>query len=88
MGMQTFYFTFGVSDSFPYKGGWAEVVAHSKEAAIGLFRLRHADRHEGIVNCSDIYTEEQFKQTEMYTNGNFGHRCWERISMYVDFPSI
>lgn len=63
--MQRFFFTFGTSDKFPFHGGWVEVVAHDRAKAVATYRSRHPDVNEGIINCSDIYTEEQFMGTEM-----------------------
>ena len=28
-----------------------------------------------ICNCSIVYTEKDFKDTQMYISGNFGKRC-------------
>ncbi len=74
--MERFYFTFGSSEHFPYQGGWVEVFAPSRRLAVKTFRAHFPDRNEGIVNCSDIYTEEQFQKTEM-VNSNLGAACHE-----------
>lgn len=72
--MQKFYFTFGTSEHFPFQGGWVEVIAPNRLAAVRTFRERFPDRHDGIVNCSDIYTEEQFELSDM-SDGNLGATC-------------
>lgn len=74
--MEKFYFTFGTSDKFPFRGGWVEVFAPDYNAAIKAFRSKHPDVNEGIVNCSDIYTEERFMKTEM-VHDNLGATCHE-----------
>ena len=78
---QTFYFTYGLSSGMPFRKGWTEVQAKTRREAVALFRLIHPDRYDGIVNCSDIYDEETFKQTSMYKKGNFGVCCHEYISL-------
>ena len=75
------YFTFGTGGQ-PYVGGWVEVEAETIEQAVKLYRAVYPDKHEGIINCSSIYNEEEFKSTEMYKNGeNFGSGCHESISL-------
>lgn len=78
-----FYFTYG-SEGQPYIGGWTEVEAKDRHAACNAFRAYHPDKTEGLLNCSSVYDEEQFKRTEMYRSGNFGHRCHEVITLRRD----
>jgi len=73
-----YYFTYGADDNQPFHGGWTEVNALDIETACEVFSLLHPMR-EGYIHCASIYTEQQFKATDMYVNGNFGHRCHERI---------
>lgn len=75
--MKTFYFTYGTSGQ-PFVGGWTEVNAPNRGAA---FRAYHPDKTEGLLNCSSVYDEEHFKQTEMFTSGNFNRRCHEVITL-------
>ena len=82
MMRETFFFTYG-SEGHPFYGGWTIVGAESREQAVALFRLVHPDRIEGIINCADIYTVDQFLTTNMYKEGNFGHRCYEVITLEV-----
>lgn len=74
--MERFYFTFGTSQQFPYRGGWIEVHAPDYHAAVKTFRKKFPDINEGIVNCSDIYTATQFEKSEMI-DGNLGAFCHE-----------
>lgn len=62
-------------------GGWTEVEAPDAHAACAAFRAYHPDRTEGLLNCSSVYDEERFKQTEMYRSGNFNRRCHEVITL-------
>lgn len=81
--MERFYFTFGTSEQFPHRGGWVEVIAPDRHAAIRTFRAKYPDIHEGIVNCADIYDEAQFKRSEM-AHGNLGAACHEVLSLYEE----
>lgn len=78
--MEKFYFTYGLN-GHPYQGGWTTVIAEDEETAIGVFRAYHPDRTPGLLDCSDVYTEAQFKKTKMYRNhNNFGKGLCEVIS--------
>lgn len=79
--MPQFYFTYG-TDGQPFVGGWTEIEAPNEESARAVFRAFHPDRHQGLLNCCDVYTEERFKKTGMAgPEGNFGRRCRERITV-------
>lgn len=76
--MPKFYFTYG-TEGQPFVGGWTEVEAPSASAACAAFQVYHSDKTEGLLNCSSVYTEDQFKHTRMYAEGNFGSHCHETI---------
>lgn len=57
---QSFFYTFGTSDSFPYKKGWVEVQAPNRGEADKLFRSRFPDRTAGILNCAFVYDQVSF----------------------------
>lgn len=79
--MARFYFTYG-TDGQPFSGGWTEVEADNISVACAAFRAYHPDQTEGLLNCSSVYTEEQFKRTEMSgPNGNFHRFCHEVITL-------
>lgn len=80
--LQSFYYTFGTSDSFPYKKGWVEVQAADRKEADSLFRKRFPDVHEGVLNCSSVYTKEQFEATLKQSYAKFPDWkvCHELIS--------
>lgn len=75
------YYTFSQDSVFqPFKDGWVEVVADSMEQAGEIFRRHYPDRNPGILNCAGIYTEDEFRRTEMYYEGNFGAFCHRRLN--------
>jgi len=74
-----FYFTFGTDKQFPYQGGWVEVVANSRGEACEKFRTRFPDRHKGTMNCAFVYSEDEFSETTMAQDGNWGEYCHEVI---------
>ena len=82
--MAKFYFTYGLEDQ-PFIGGWTEIEAPSREAACDCFRIIHPNKQGSrLINCSCIYAEEQFKKTAMFSFGNFGKKCHERITLTVE----
>ncbi len=81
--MNRYFFTYG-TEGQPFSGGWTEVLAPSSRLACEAFRHHHPDKTKGLLNCGSVYTEENFKQTEMYEGGNFGARCHELIVLHID----
>lgn len=80
--MAVFIFTYGTSDTMPYQGGWSLVYAPDKAAACAAFRAFHPDRTPGILNCSSVYTAEEFEKTTMNgPDGNFNEKCHEVITL-------
>lgn len=80
--LKPFYFTYGTDEHFPYQGGWTIVLAPDRHSACELFIHVHPSRYKQAVNCSCIYTQEQFEQTEMYKqNKNFEKGCVEVLSI-------
>ena len=76
--MKVFY-TFGSDERFPLCGGWVEVEAPTMKEAHAVFRKSYPDRIPGVLNCSDFYTEEQFKSSDMPVFGNRGAFCHRRL---------
>lgn len=64
-----------------YKGGWTTVNAESYDQAIEIYRIFHPDKKAPFVDCCCVYSEDAFKDTWSYVNGNFGKRCVERIQL-------
>lgn len=77
--MAKFYFTYG-TEGFPYVGGWTEVEAETRAAACAVFRIYHPDKIKGVLNCSDVYDQNEFMASGMI-DGNRGACCHERISL-------
>ena len=80
--MEKFYFTYGLY-GHPFVCGWTEIVAPDEVTAREIFSVFHANR-DSFLNCASVYTEEEFKKTKMYTYGNLGARCHERITVSVE----
>lgn len=79
---ENFYFTYGLSEKQPFKGGWTKISAPNKHLACEIFRAYHPDRTPGILNCADVYDESQFQKTTMFQNGeNIGAGCRETIEV-------
>ena len=78
--MATYYFTYG-TEGQPFVGGGTEIEAPDVKSACATFRIFHPDKCEGLLNCSSVYTEEQFYATSMAKGGNFGAWCHERITL-------
>lgn len=60
--MQKYYFTFGSDEKFPYQNGFIEVRAESYVDAVRVFRDNVPDRTKDVLNCSDVYDQEQWKK--------------------------
>ena len=74
--MDIFYYTFGSDDG----GGWVKVLAEDREMADTAFCLYHPCR-DGLLACASIYTAEEFRETSMVRDGNFGKGCVEVITL-------
>lgn len=88
--LKTYYFTYGDDPEQPFCGGWTEVMAHNEEEAVRIFRAKHPDKNrdeldEGLINCSFIYHEDDFKKSAMFKYGNRGFWCHECL-VYLDDP--
>lgn len=86
-----FYFTYGLV-GHPFVGGWTMIEAPNKEIAIGAFRAVHPDKQKNFLNCSTVYTEQEFRVTGMGDDldGNHGAWCHEIIHVSVQqfCPSV
>lgn len=81
-----FYFTYGSDKRYPFQYGWTEIEAPSKALACAVFREFHPDRDPEVrcLNCSDVYTEEEFKETIEYMQVNYRDHCHERIRLAIE----
>ena len=82
MENKKYYFTYGVDEIFPYFGGWTEVESPDMETAKRIYNAVH-ETINGFGNYAFCYSEEEFKTSKMCREGNFGHKCWETISVTI-----
>lgn len=79
-----FYFSYG-TEGHPYVGGWTEVEAQDFHSACCAFRAVHPNKENDCLNCCSIYTEDEFKRTQMAgLKGNLGAGCNEKITLSVE----
>lgn len=79
--LQSFYYTFGTSQSFPFERGWVEVQATDRKEANQLFRAQFPDKIPGIINCAFIYDAEAFERIrEVYKNDPNWNVCHQVIT--------
>lgn len=85
---ETFYFSFGTADYFPFKRGWVEVRANSREEACKLFSSHYPNRN-GMLNCSFVYNEREWARTEMSQGlpGQVCHQVIDAWGPYRDAPA-
>ena len=77
MKLKKFYFTFGTSCRYPFKGGWVLVWAADINHAADLFREKYPNRTDSnCLNCADYYDEKHFTMGE---SGNLGAYCHDVI---------
>lgn len=69
--MNKYYYSFGTSEQFPFYKGYIIINAPDMGAAHRLFRAYYPDVNEGIMNCADYYTEEEWNKTSM-VDGSWG----------------
>lgn len=85
--MLNFYFTYGISEDYPYRGGWTTVTAPDYKKAIDVFRLYHPDIRDGVLNCADYYCETEAEFHELFGGENHGAAEHEHIYYaYVEKP--
>ena len=77
--MERFYFTYGTSRDFPFRGGWTMIIAPNIKAAALIFKAYHPNPNDDeILNCADYYKAEYFEKSESFMTGNFGG-YWHEI---------
>ena len=84
--MNTYYFTYGHDEEYPYVGGWTEICVPDclgEHDAREIFEIFHPNRAEsGCINCAGVYSQESFEATRMAKEGNFGKTCHEHIILH------
>ena len=78
--MSKFYFTFGSDDELQlHVGGWIVIEADDYYDARVKFTEKYGVTEGGYLPFAFQYSEEEFKQTNMYRRGqNLGHGEWEK----------
>lgn len=68
--MNRYFFTFGSDPQFPFQNTYLVIEAKDINQAIGIFRLLYPDRHPGVYNASDCYTEAEWddRASKYYAN--------------------
>lgn len=66
--MTKFYFTFGSNPMFPFsRDEYVVIEADCMRKAVDIFNAVWQKRPgSNLINCSDIYDEEQWKETEQF----------------------
>lgn len=80
--MNTTYFTFGSSSTFPYQNGWVEITAKNQKEACEYFRkLYPHPKHPECLNCAFVYSEQEFQNTSMFRDqDNLGAACHQKFN--------
>lgn len=76
--MNSYYYTFGSDEKFPFYGGWVLIHADTRQIADEVFQKFYPSREPDntLLNCSFVYTEEEFKKTTMYKKqNNYDNAC-------------
>ncbi len=73
--MNEYYFTFGLSDTQPFEGGWVKVMAGDRPSAEKTFEKAFPSNRKGILRCAFVYDRNSFEKTCMAEQGNHGKRC-------------
>lgn len=77
-GKETFYFSYGTSDFFPFKSpGWVEVRASDRMEACEMYSS-HFPKRDGLINCSFVYSEDEWQKAGM-DQGGPGQVCCQVI---------
>lgn len=58
--LQSFFYTFGTSETQPFEKGWIEVQASDAKEADEIFRASYPDKIPGLLNYASVYDEETF----------------------------
>ena len=77
--MKRYYFTFGSEGA--ESGGWLVIEADNLADAQEKFITFYGPKayRDGCLNYCSAYTEDEFKQTSMYKNGNLSQWEWGTI---------
>lgn len=77
-GYRKWFYTYGSNSHFPFQSGWTEVFATDGKQASKAFRGVHPDVTPGCLNCSFVYSQDEFPMS-MASEGNFGSWAQETL---------
>lgn len=60
----SFYFSFGSAEQFPYHNGYLIVKAADWKDAISKFRSKYPDVHKNCINCAFYYSESEWESLQ------------------------
>lgn len=77
--MKKWYFTYGSGGRMPYDNGWTIIYAETMDEARKKHIKRYGLSEGGNPRYAFSYSEEEFNDTIMATEGNFGVYTQEEI---------
>ena len=84
------YFTYGSAEQFPYgRSDYVMVKGANSDDCIKAYRKIHPDVNEGLINCSDYYTEDRW-ENDVYKEFYFPKAPIETIESekYAQYAAI
>lgn len=69
--MKKYYFTYPMNDRMPFRGGWTTIHAESEQEARNKHKNKYGLSDSGCLRFAFCYSEEEWKNTSMNTDGNF-----------------
>ncbi len=78
-GRETFYFSFGTSDHFPFKLGWVEVRGAEDRMEACEMYSSHYPKRDGLINCAFVYNEDEWKKSGLGRE-ELGYECHQVIT--------
>ena len=67
MKSESFYFTFGTSEDFPFQNGYIIIYATDISIANQEFnRLYPNEKNPDLLNCSEVYSKEDWNKLELF----------------------
>lgn len=80
--LNEYFFLYADSPRYPYKAGWTRVLAPNLDIAHKLFNAFHPAEIEGLTNCAAVYDGDTFRQTSIFSTGNYGEYEHETLTAH------
>ena len=80
--LNEYFFLYADSSRYPYKAGWTRVLAPNLDIAHKLFNAFHPAEIEGLTNCAAVYDGDTFRQTSIFSTGNYGEYEHETLTAH------